>query len=100
MPYVWGREDQEILAFYKRLGQIRKTHAAFAGGEFRILTVQGGGIVYERKKGKDRVVIAVNRGETPLCYRESGKWKDLLMNTPYGGVVDADTAVILCKEDV
>jgi len=99
MPYVWGREDQEILAFYKRLGQIRKTHAAFAGGDFRILVVQGGGIVYERKKGKDRVVIAVNRGKTPLRYRENGKWKDLLTDAPYGGVVDTDSAVILCKED-
>ena len=32
MPFVWGREDPELLAFYRRIGQIRRELPVFADG--------------------------------------------------------------------
>ncbi|MBQ2708647.1 MAG: glycoside hydrolase family 13 protein, partial [Clostridia bacterium] len=32
MPFVWGREDPELLAFYRKIGQIRRELPVFADG--------------------------------------------------------------------
>ena len=60
--YPWGRENQELLQFYKQLGQVRKNCAAFADGDFYTILATNSAIAYTRKNKNEMVFVAVNRG--------------------------------------
>ncbi|MCL2300897.1 MAG: alpha-amylase family glycosyl hydrolase, partial [Firmicutes bacterium] len=54
--YPWGREDEDLLGWYRALGALRARHReAFAGTDFRLLSAMLGCIAYMRR---DIVVIA------------------------------------------
>lgn len=59
--YPWGRENTELLKLYKGLGKLRRSNEAFAGGDFEPVYANFGEIVYIRRKGKNAVLVAVNR---------------------------------------
>ncbi|MBE6555066.1 MAG: glycoside hydrolase family 13 protein [Ruminococcaceae bacterium] len=65
-PFPWGREDAELLAFYRRLGRIREKNTALWDGEFSILAESENALAYERKNSKNRIVVAVNNGDQPF----------------------------------
>lgn len=64
--YPWGGEDGSLLAFFRRLGQLRAERISMQCGIIRYLHVQGGGLVVERLHGTERTVTALNAGDTPL----------------------------------
>ncbi len=61
--YPWGNENYEILRFYQKLGEIRRTNKCFAGGKFTPICASMGYIAYTREStdGKNALLIAVNR---------------------------------------
>lgn len=77
-PYPWGQEDAELIAHYRLLGRFRAAHAALRGGDFRFLSHTESALLLERKKGTDRVLVAVNAGDTPAALTVDGTWIDLL----------------------
>ncbi len=96
-PYPWGREDTELLAHYRMLAHIRRTHTVFADGETEILHAADGIFDFVRRSSTDTLRICVNRSEN--SYPISGNFRDLLTGTEYSGSVSAapDSAVILQK---
>lgn len=62
--YPWGLEDTDLLAHYRRLGELRR-HPAFAG-EFVPLYASQDGCAYLRQAGEQRVILLVNRGDSPI----------------------------------
>ncbi len=59
--YPWGKEDKELLEFYKKLGQIRRKNKVFASGEFIPVYANFGEIAFIRKKGDEQILIAASR---------------------------------------
>ena len=64
--YPWGGEDGSLLAFFRRLGQLRAERISMQCGIIRYLHAQGGGLVIERLHGAERTVTALNAGDAPL----------------------------------
>ena len=64
--YPWGGEDGSLLAFFRRLGQLRAERISMQCGIIRYLHTQGGGLVIERLHGTERTVTALNAGDAPL----------------------------------
>ena len=63
--YPWGKENTGLLEFYKKLGNFRRNSPVFASGEFEPVYANFGDIVYIRRKGKNAVLVAVNRWHEP-----------------------------------
>ncbi len=74
--YPWGREDQDLLAWYRTLGQVRGEHRELlARGGYRTLRAEGNLLALERyrltaREGQDLVareslLLVVNRSERP-----------------------------------
>lgn len=59
--YPWGNENEELLGFYKWLGNIRKTEEVFKEGDFEPILGSLGLLAYTRYKGTEKLLIAVNR---------------------------------------
>ena len=71
--YPWGRVNQSLIAYFQRLGQIRKSHRVLQAGAFQPLYANGNVFVYARtiRHGRDALghpapngtaLIAVNNG--------------------------------------
>ncbi len=58
--YPWGKEDTELLEFYKSLGKLRRMNDSFKG-EFKPISAGLGLMAYERIGEKDSLLVAVNR---------------------------------------
>ena len=61
--YPWGAENRELLAFYRRLCEIRAESDTLAHGELRFGDTAAGALLhYERAGDTGRIVVLVNRG--------------------------------------
>ncbi len=95
--YPWGREDDELLDFYKKLGFARKNCTAFKEGNLEFLAVGLGYILFRRFDGESSAIIGVNR----WCNVEKIKLEINLegYEAVFGSVEEKDT-VILSGEDM
>lgn len=59
--YPWGKEDTELLEFYKTLGKARRACSAFKEGELSFLSVGLGYVIFSRTDGESTAIIGVNR---------------------------------------
>lgn len=61
--YPWGKENRELIDFYKTLGKIRRENKCFAAGKFIPVYANMGHIAYirESEDKKNALLIAVNR---------------------------------------
>lgn len=86
--YPWGREDTELLEFYRMLGEMRKGAPALKGVEFVPLKAEGSSLMYLRKEGNYTLLVAINRGdaEEEFCLPDDPKeWGCLLGAAPLEG---------------
>ena len=76
--YPWGQENEQLLSFYKDLGQIRKNCKAFTDGDFYTVFVNADAIAYTRNGKKTAAFIAVNRGADAVNIAVPKEFKDSL----------------------
>ena len=96
-PYPWGREDVGLLAWYRFLGLLRRSHPVFADGAFRVLRAENGVFSFSRSDHAETLVVCVNRGEKPyLC---EGTYRELLTGAdcPEGRTVLPGGSAVLLK---
>ena len=59
--YPWGKEDKELIKFYQKLGQFRRSSSAFKSGEFLPYYANFGEIAYMRKSADEMELVACTR---------------------------------------
>lgn len=102
--YPWGKENADILNWYRKLGQIRKSNSVFTDGEFRILSGVAGCVAYTRSNAEETILVISNSNPHSITYnvpQEYSNAEDLLGNSRVDGTavfVDSKSTVILKKE--
>ena len=84
--YPWGKENKEIQDWYREIIAIRRSHGAYVTGRFRTAACRNGLYAFERydtltENGntfEQRLITAVNCGETAEDLKLFGTWRDLL----------------------
>ena len=76
--FDWEHTDEELLAFYQKLGGLRKQFSAFRTGEFDELFSDGGCIVYERRDRESVVYTYVNNSSGVYTVYFKGTYKEHL----------------------
>ena len=66
-PYPWGREDKDLLAYYRRLGKIREKNEVLAEGGFTLLKETAHALAFSREDEKGHLIVAANCGEAPFA---------------------------------
>lgn len=64
--YPWGREDRELLDWYRALGGLRRSHPALRRGSIRYLAGKGPLLIFLREWEGERILCACNAGEDPV----------------------------------
>ncbi len=57
-------EPHSILTLYRRLLAVRRAHPALSIGDITLLDTDGDVLAYERRHGAERLIVALNLGET------------------------------------
>ena len=61
LPMLWGADqDAELLAYFRRLGRLRRESHALRRGTRRTLHADPNELVYERVLGDERLVVSLN----------------------------------------
>lgn len=66
--YPWGRENGELLEWYRRLGQFRRSRKEFTDGKYATVSEMLSCLCFQRIKGDSRTVIIINRNDHPIDY--------------------------------
>ena len=78
--YPWGKEDIEIIEWYKFLGQLRKDYSAFTKGEFIEVFSSNGAYAFIRKDEKSELLVVVNVSDKDLNIEFDGELYELIKN--------------------
>ena len=65
--YPWGREDLDLLEFYRQAIRVHKSYRAFTESSIKDLCSGYHSVVYGRFSDDEQFVIAVNSGEDPIA---------------------------------
>lgn len=77
---VWdkSKQDQRLLALYRRLGRLRRELPALRRGRYSRLHETGHSVVFGRGEGEEMVLVAANAGDSPerISARRLEEWLD------------------------
>ena len=76
-PMAWDFGDEELLAHYRTLGEMRKSEGVFDGGDFRVTRADGGYFEFVRTKGKSCIKVAANLSYDAQSCKMDGAWTDI-----------------------
>ena len=60
--YPWGREDSDLVAHFRRLGQLRKENPALRRGDIQFFRSDGGKVGFTRSFCGQKLTVCVNCG--------------------------------------
>ena len=81
--YPWGKEDNELVAWYKQLGEIRATYSVFVDGDYQTIYSDKGVFVFKRFNAQSQVLIAVNLSSEEISIDFDGELTNLLNNEKF-----------------
>lgn len=91
-PYKWGKENNELLEFYRDTGKMRRENDIFGNGYVRIAHIDSELLCIERYNEKEMLVLTANRSEKEyelVCGENakelySNRLTDRVIIEPYG----------------
>lgn len=101
--YPWGKENEQLVEWYRKLGEIRRGNKCFKDGKFQILSAVAGCVAFSRVKDDNAILVISNSNPHPITYYVKDEWsdsEDLLSNSYVRGTlvsVGAKSTVILRK---
>lgn len=66
--YPWGKENQELVTFYRTMGEIRRNNKVFSDGFFSPVSSMLGCVAFRRHNENGDIMIIVNRNEHSIMY--------------------------------
>ena len=102
--YPWGREDTELIEWYKKLGRIRNSLHCLKEGRFIPYSAMLSCVAYIRKSESDKILVIANRNYHSIDYNLPEEFffsKELIsdQNIDYFVNIPANSAVILKKSN-
>ena len=88
--YPWGAENQELLAWYRQLGKLRKICPALREGSFHPLPGGEETVCFVRRDGGSSLLCAVNRAEGERTAALPPEWRGYTVNLG-GGWIEGTT---------
>ena len=91
--YPWGHEDQELLAWFKQLGALRKTHPALRRGTIRYVAADGPLLAFARADDGEEILCVCNAGDGPVTLPLPGNTASVLVGSPALAPLEEDEGV-------
>lgn len=83
--YPWGKENTDLLNYYKAIGNLRRSKKVFANGEYENITCENGVFSFIRKKDNEIIYICANATENETEIINPYKTKKVLFGENISG---------------
>lgn len=94
LPFPWGRENAELLDFYRRMGKVRRENGVYRSGELYLCRFGiDGFFMFGRGDGEVTLYTAVNRSDEVIVLEFGNEDREVLISS--GNVTGTDSAVII-----
>ena len=91
--YPWGQESTSLLAWYRKLGKLRRMLSCLREGSFTPLNADDHTIVYVREDSVDAILVALNAGDNPRTLYFPDEWRTA--EPVFGDVPDRNCGIVL-----
>lgn len=81
--FPWGKEDKEILSWYKKIASIRNKFSAFSKGDFEEIYKSTGVYIFKRRDECSELLIAVNVSNNVYIFDFEDELTDLLSGNTF-----------------
>lgn len=80
--YPWGKEDTDLVSWYKKIGEMRRSNACLKDGDFIPYSAMLSCVAYKRHKDDETLFIIVNRNHHEIDYHlpDDFKYKPEILN--------------------
>ncbi len=76
--YPWGKEDLDLIAYYREMGRFRREYDVLARGGFYPLSAESGCVAFLRyAPGFKRAAVIANNNDTAITYRLNDDMRDM-----------------------
>ncbi len=86
--YPWGKENEELLEYYKSLGKIRKSLHCLKEGEYYTVSEMLSCLAFVRHDDAEKIMLIANRNEHEIDYFLPPEWHN--SKTLLGAEVQGD----------
>ena len=76
--YPWGKEEKDLISWYKKLGSIRKHLTVFKDGSYETIYSKHSVFLFQRMNKQEKVIIGVNRSDQPFHLDVEQSYLDVL----------------------
>ena len=80
-PFPWRSMNENILAHYRKIGEIRKGTDAYVDGDFELLSLTRDVLAFKRTKGNSSYITLVNNSSSPITVKLSGRSEELIFGS-------------------
>ncbi len=77
-PFPWHNMDEELLAYYQKLGEIRQTEPVLNGGLFRLMEADEDHLILRRYNDNDSLTVFVNRSDRDISVSLTSPVRELI----------------------
>ena len=81
MPYPWGKEDIDLLGFYKKVGKLRRKSRIYKDGEFSLVLLTSDTLVFSRSIENEYLLTVVNNSSKEISLELSDEATAMLGKT-------------------
>ena len=74
--YPWGKEDEELIEWYRHLAKLRNACPCLKEGALYPLMAGDHCMAYVRDDGKERLLVAINAGAQDHCIYLPPEWQE------------------------
>ena len=100
LPFPWGKEDNEILEFYQKIGKIRRQEEVFKGGLFNLLECNSDILAFARYNDDDEFTVTlVNRSTEKYSFESSISLKSCETNRKITAIKPQTAYILKGKGD-
>lgn len=96
--YPWGKEDEEILSYYRRMIMLRNKQISLKEGEIKFFDTDFDVILFERYYQDERIIVIVNRNLRDKKYvqiqNKKGVYNNIFNNQELYKLEDASQIII------
>ena len=95
--YPWGKEDIELIEWYEKLGNLRN-NKVLVDGEMKIVYAEDSVVIFERIKGDNKVIVAVNKSKDTFEFIVEKNMMNYFTGEYISGKItlEPDSAIVLC----
>lgn len=97
-PFPWGKEDKDLLDFFRKIGKIRRAEKLFETGEFSLIECNENLLAYARYDEASFLLTIVNRGTKKAYFNSNVALKSVETDRKVSQIAPLSSCILKSHE--